>query len=56
MVFVTQIMVCELNFQEVSNCVGFLGRMKYVQGPKHHEGQLVSLVQPPLGGISQWAK
>jgi hypothetical protein len=29
MVFVTQIMVCELIFQAVSNCVGFLGWMKF---------------------------
>jgi hypothetical protein len=29
MVFVTQIMWCELNFQSVSNCVGFIDRMKF---------------------------
>jgi hypothetical protein len=29
MVFVTQVMACELIFQVVSNCVGFLGRMKF---------------------------
>jgi hypothetical protein len=29
MVSVTQVMVCELIFQAVSNCIGFLGRMKY---------------------------
>jgi hypothetical protein len=29
MVFVTQVMVCELIFQTVSNCVAFLGRMKF---------------------------
>jgi hypothetical protein len=29
MVFVTQDMAYELIFQKVSNCVGFLGRMKY---------------------------
>jgi hypothetical protein len=29
MVFVTQIMVCELILQAVSNCVGFLGWMKF---------------------------
>jgi hypothetical protein len=27
MVFITQIMVCELIFQAVNNCVGFLGWM-----------------------------
>jgi hypothetical protein len=29
MVFATQVMVCELIFQLVSNCVGFLGHMKH---------------------------
>jgi hypothetical protein len=29
MVFVTQIMWCELNFQGVGNCFGFLGWMKF---------------------------
>jgi hypothetical protein len=29
MVFVTQVKVCELIFQTVSNCVGFLGGMKF---------------------------
>jgi hypothetical protein len=29
MIFITQVMVCELIFQTVSNCIGFLGRMKF---------------------------
>jgi hypothetical protein len=29
MVFITKKMVCELIFQAVSNCVGFLGWMKF---------------------------
>jgi hypothetical protein len=29
MVFVTQVMVCELIFQAASNCVGFLVQMKH---------------------------